>query len=183
VSWETYYPEAARFGGTAVMGTAEAFFAADSAAAVAQLTAAAGKGGPDAKALTAASMADIAAAATGDDAEAMRWLTRHARADSTPPKRAIYDQAVALVCERPDTAGANRQHHESVAGTPARRLPPTALRWRRPGTSALRACCRTCCTCTTLGSQVPTPAAERACLHLARVAALSWLARARNRAS
>ena len=43
MSWETYYPETARFGGTAVMDAAEEFFAADSAAAVAQLDRAAGK--------------------------------------------------------------------------------------------------------------------------------------------
>jgi lantibiotic biosynthesis protein len=35
-SWETYYPETARFGGASAMDAAEAFFAADSAAVLAQ---------------------------------------------------------------------------------------------------------------------------------------------------
>jgi lantibiotic biosynthesis protein len=178
VSWETYYPEAARFGGTAVMDAAEAFFAADSAAAVAQLTASAGKGGPDSSALTAASMADIAAAATRDDAEAMRWLSGHARADSSPPPRAIYDQAVALACEsRPNgdvtqawlvrrTALAGyRSTLEQAADISLTDLLPDLLHLHHARIAG------------------PDIAAERACLHLARAAALSWLARARKKAS
>ena len=98
-TWETYYPEAARFGGTSVMDAAEAFFAADSDAAAAQITAAAGKARPDAQVLTAASMADIAAAVTADDASAMRWLAGHIKADSAPPPRMVYDQAVSLICD------------------------------------------------------------------------------------
>jgi thiopeptide-type bacteriocin biosynthesis protein len=183
VSWETYYPEAARFGGTAVMETAEAFFAADSAAAVAQLTASAGQGGPDANALTAASMADIAAAATGDDAEAMRWLTRHARAVSAPPPRAIYDQAVALVCEpRPDTAGATACITKAWQ---ARRTALAAYRaaLEKAGDISLTGLLPDLLHLHHARIAGPDLSAERACLHLARAAALSWLARARNRAS
>jgi lantibiotic biosynthesis protein len=177
VSWETYYPEAARFGGTAVMDSAEAFFAADSAAAVAQLTASAGKGGPDSSALTAASMADIAAAATGDDAEAMRWLSGHASADSSPPPRAIYDQAVALVCEsRPngDVAQAWLARRAALAGyrSALEQAADISLTDLLPDLLHLH------------HARIAGPdiAAERACLHLARAAALSWLARARKKA-
>ena len=104
VIWDTYYPETARFGGEAAMGAAEEFFAADSAAAVAQGTAAARKSGPDLRALTAASMTEIVRGATGADAEAMRWLTGNARTGPVPPPRSAYDQAVALVCA-PRSAG------------------------------------------------------------------------------
>jgi lantibiotic biosynthesis protein len=178
VSWETYYPEAARFGGAAVMDATEAFFAADSAAAVAQLTASAGKGGPDSRALAAASMADIAAAATGDDAEAMRWLTEHARPDSSSPPRAIYDQAVALVCESRPSVGvtqawlarrtaiaAYRGALEQTADISLADVLPDLLHLHHARVAG------------------PDIAAERACLHLARAAAVSWLARARKAAS
>jgi thiopeptide-type bacteriocin biosynthesis protein len=179
VRWDTYYPEAARFGGTVVMDTAEAFFAADSAAAVAQLTASAGTGGPDARALTAASMADLAAAAIGDDAQAMRWLTRHARAGSTPPPRAVYDQAVALVCEPgPDAGGvtqawrarrtalaAYRAALEQAGGISVTDVLPDLLHLHHARVAG------------------PDSTAERTCLHLARAAALSWLARPRVQAS
>jgi thiopeptide-type bacteriocin biosynthesis protein len=180
VSWETYYPEAARFGGAAVMEAAEVFFAADSAAAVAQIAASAIKGGPASRALTAASMADIATAATGDDAEAMRWLNEHTKPDSSPPPREVYDEAVALVCEpRPGATADVRQAwlarrtalagYRSVleqAGTISlTELLPDLLHLHHARTTGLDI------------------DAERACLHLARAAALSWLARARQRAS
>jgi len=162
------------------MDAAEAFFAADSAAAVAQLTASAGKDGPDSSALTAASMADIAAAATGDDAEAMQWLKEHARADSSPPPRAIYDQAVALVCGSRPAAAADviqawlarraalagyRSALEQAADISLTDLLPDLLHLHHARVAG------------------PDIAAERACLHLARAAALSWLARARKKAS
>jgi lantibiotic biosynthesis protein len=178
VSWETYYPEVARFGGAAVMDVAEAFFAADSAAAVAQLTESAGKGGPDSRTLTAASMADMTAAAIGDDAEAMRWLTEHARPDSSPPPRAIYNQAVALACEsspspsvtqawlaRRTAIAAYRSALEQAEGISLADLLPDLLHLHHARVAG------------------PDIAAERACLHLARAAALSWLARAGKAAS
>ena len=74
VQWDTYFPETARFGGGAAMDAAESYFAADSAAALAQLTASGEKGGPDIRALTAASLLDIAIALIGDASEAMSWL-------------------------------------------------------------------------------------------------------------
>jgi thiopeptide-type bacteriocin biosynthesis protein len=180
VSWETYYPEAARFGGAAVMGAAEAFFAADSAAAVAQLAASAGKGGPDSRALTAASMADIAAAATGDDAEAMRWLTGHARPDSSPPPRAIYDQAVALVCESRPGAMADVSQAWLARWTALARY-RSAL--EQAGTITLNDLLPDLLHLHHARIAGPAIDAERACLHLARAAALSWLARAGKKAS
>jgi len=178
VSWETYYPEAARFGGTAVIDAAEAFFAADSAAAVAQLSASTGKDGPDLRALTAASMADITIAATGDRAEAMRWLTGHAKSESSPPPRAVYDQAVALVCEsgpgsavtqawlaRRTALAQYRSALQQARMIGLEDLLPDLLHLHHARVSG------------------PDITAERACLHLARAAALSWLAHARKKAS
>jgi thiopeptide-type bacteriocin biosynthesis protein len=177
-SWDTYYPEAARFGGTAVMDTAESFFAVDSAAVVAQLTASAGKGGPDTRALTAASIADIATAAIGDGAEAMRWLTGHTRPDSSPPPRAIYDQAVALVCE-------SRPSADVTQAWMARRSALTGYRsaLEQAGVISLTELLPDLLHLHHARVAGPDIDAERACLHLARAAALSWLARARKKAS
>jgi thiopeptide-type bacteriocin biosynthesis protein len=178
-SWETYYPETARFGGTAAMDAAEAFFAADSAAAVAQFAASASRNGPGTRALIAASMADLSAAAAGDQAEGMRWLVEHARTGSNPPPRAAYDQAVALVCE---------PRQLLVDGVTA------AWRARRTALAAYRSALEHAGTAApedllqdllhlhharVIG---PDPDAERACLHLARAAALSWLVREKRKA-
>jgi thiopeptide-type bacteriocin biosynthesis protein len=128
-------------------------------------------------------MADLAAAATGDDAEAMRWLARHASPGSAPPPRPVYDQAVALVCEPAPGAG-------GVTGA-------TAEAWteRRKALTAYGDVLEQGETLTLTGllpdmlhlhhARVAGPylAAERACLHLARAAALSWLARTRKKAS
>jgi thiopeptide-type bacteriocin biosynthesis protein len=97
VSWDTYYPETARFGGATVMSTTEELFAADSTAVLAQLAACAKKNGPDGRALTSASLVDITIGLIGDEHEAMRWLAGHTKPDPSPPPRALYNQAVGLV--------------------------------------------------------------------------------------
>jgi thiopeptide-type bacteriocin biosynthesis protein len=182
-SWDTYFPETARFGGTAAMGRAEEFFAADSAAAVAQLSAVAGENAPDARALTAASLVDITIGLIGDDTTAMLWLTEHTRADSTPPPRALYDEAVALAglvsLRAADTPAVGA---EVAAAWQRRRISLAAYRGALEHAGTLR-------------PQEPLPdllhlhqarisgpdlARERLSLHLARAAALSRLARARN---
>jgi thiopeptide-type bacteriocin biosynthesis protein len=182
-SWDTYYPETARFGGTAAMGLAEEFFAADSAAAVAQLSAAAGKNAPDVRALTAASLVDITVGLFGDDITAMRWLTEHTRADSTPPPRALYDEAVALA------GPAGRR----TAGTPGMDA-DVAAAWqgRRASLAAYRSALEQAGTLRPqelLPDQLhlhqarmsgPDLAKEHVSLHLARATALSRLARAGN---
>jgi len=179
VSWDTYYPETARFGGSAVINAAEEFFAADSAATLAQLAMTGAKDGPDIQAMTAASMADITAGLIGDRAQAMRWLAERAQSSARPP-RVQYDQAVALAC-LPD-------------GRVTRTSPldaRVAESWlsRRSALAAYR---------TVLGQAGTIRLAEllpdllhlhhvrmagadldqeRTALHLARAAALSWLAR------
>ncbi|MFE2585227.1 thiopeptide-type bacteriocin biosynthesis protein, partial [Streptomyces sp. NPDC059378] len=100
-SIETYHPETARFGGPAAIGAAEQYFAADSAAALAQLNARTRHKAPDVRALTAASMVDIATHLLGDNTAAMRWLIDHTRTHHTPPPRTVHRQTVDLAATGP----------------------------------------------------------------------------------
>ncbi|MFF3892737.1 lantibiotic dehydratase [Streptomyces sp. NPDC001812] len=173
---ETYHPETARFGGPTAMDAAEEFFAADTAAVLAQLAVRSGKKAPDLRAMTAASMVDIATGLLGDHAEAMRWLIEHTRTEATAPPRAVYRQAVDLVNADPSVLdprvttswstrrvalAAYRRALEN-AGTRPQNLLPDLLHLHH-----VRMC----------GPGLPQ---ERAHLHLARAAALSWKARARR---
>jgi len=176
VSWDTYYPETARFGGEAAMGAAEEFFAADSAAAVAQGTAAACQDGPDLRALTAASMTDIVRSAIGPDAEAMRWLTGHARTGPVPPPRPVYNQAVALIC----APRAAEKHAADVERAWAARRAALAVysdALQRTGTVSLTDLLPDLLHLHHARVTGPDLDAERVCLHLAKAAAQSWLAR------
>ncbi|MET9411555.1 lantibiotic dehydratase [Streptomyces sp. NPDC002935] len=180
-SVETYHPETARFGGPAAIDAAEQYFAADSEAAVAQLAAQAGKNAPDARAMTAASMVDIVTGLLGDATAAMHWLIEHTRTGQAAPPRAVYRQAVDLV--NADLANAD------PAGLDVRVT--TAWSVRRVALAAYR---RALKDATTQPHDVlpdllhlhhvrmcgPGLPQERAHLHLARAAALSWTARARR---
>jgi thiopeptide-type bacteriocin biosynthesis protein len=174
---ETYHLETARFGGTAAMDAAEQYFAADSAAALAQLASQDRQNAPDAGAMTAASMVDIATGLLGERAEAMRWLIEHTRTDTTAPPRTVYRQAVNLV--NADTSGldarittswsagrvalaAYRRALEDAGTLHPQEVLPDLLHLHH-----VRLC----------GPGLPQ---ERTHLHLARAAALSWTARARR---
>ncbi|MFC7908346.1 lantibiotic dehydratase [Streptomyces nigra] len=175
-SMETYHPETARFGGPAAIDAAEEFFAADSSAALAQLAAQDGKNAPDVRAVTAASMVDIAISLLGDDSAAMHWLIKRTRTDQAAPPRAVYRQAVDLVNAAPSAL-----HERVTSAWSARRVALTAYRHALEGTAThphdvlpdllhlhhVRMC----------GPGLPE---ERTHLHLARAAALSWTARARR---
>jgi lantibiotic biosynthesis protein len=91
---DTYRPETGRFGSGPALAAAETLFAADSAAAAAQLTSA----GPAAPcALTAASLADLAAALLGGPQAGMQWLRDHPLpANREPLARDARLQALAL---------------------------------------------------------------------------------------
>ncbi|MET7695672.1 lantibiotic dehydratase [Streptomyces sp. NPDC005483] len=173
---ETYHPQTARFGGPTALDAAERYFAADSAAAVSQLAAQTGTEVPDPRAVTAASMVDIAVGLLGDSTAAMQWLIEHTRTKQDAPPRTVYRQAVDLVnaptaglSEHVTAAwsarrGALADYRRALADTAFRpdELLPDLLhlhhvRMRGPG--------------------LPE---ERTHLHLARVAALSWTARARS---
>ncbi len=131
--------------------------------------------------MTAASMVDIAVGLLGDDAKAMRWLIGHTRTDRNAPSRAVYDETIALTTASL-TSGA--------PGSPALDA-RVAASWtaRRAALAAYRS--------TLEGADTPLPQdllpdllhlhhvrmcgpglpEERAHLHLARAAALSWTAR------
>ncbi|MFG6193393.1 lantibiotic dehydratase [Nonomuraea sp. JJY05] len=183
VQWDTYFPETARFGGPAAMDAAEAYFAADSATALTQLTAITSRGGPNLRAMTAASLVDIAAAFLGDRATAMRWLIDHTRADASPPERAIYDQAVRLASPDDHEAFAAHLAGEQIVSCWARRR-QTLAAYRRAleeaGTLSPAVVLPDLLHLHHARMAGPSLAGERACLHLARAAALSWTARPRR---
>ncbi|MEW1644149.1 lantibiotic dehydratase [Streptomyces sp. NPDC091219] len=179
-SLETYHPQTARHGGPAATEAAEEYFAADSAAALAQLTAQTGHGAPDARAVTAASMVDIAVGLLGDEAEAMRWLIGHTRTDRRPPPRSVYDQTIALTTSlTPRYPGTPVPDARVAASWTARRAALAVYRRALEGAGTrppqdllpdllhlhhVRMC----------GPGLPE---ERVHLHLARAAALSWTSR------
>jgi lantibiotic biosynthesis protein len=183
VQWDTYFPETARFGGQEAMAAAEAYFSADSAAVLAQLTACSAPGGPDPRALTAASMLDTAAAVLGGPDEAVRWLIAHARTAPSAPARSLYNQAVAL---------ANPHDQHSLAAWPAGEAVISAWAQRRRALTIYRSVLADGPNAGTAGLlpellhlhhvRVAGVSAhdERECLHLARAAALSWSARAQK---
>ena len=74
---DTYHPETGRYGTGAAMAAAEALFAADSTAVLAQLTTLNQDRQIHPYALSAASLVDLAAAVTGDESAGMRWLLDH----------------------------------------------------------------------------------------------------------
>ncbi|WP_279634483.1 lantibiotic dehydratase [Streptomyces monomycini] len=183
VQWDTDFPETARFGGDQAWEAAEAYFAADSETAVAQLAACGTKDGPDLRALTAASMLDLTIALTGHADRAMRWLIDSSEPTGTAPDRGLYDQAILLANPHDRTELARRPGGEKVlARWTRRREALAAYRRALTGTDTLSA--------TDLlpellhlhhtrmaGLDIE---AERRCVHLARAAALSWKARTRT---
>ncbi|MFF2025226.1 lantibiotic dehydratase [Streptomyces sp. NPDC058171] len=184
VRWDTDFPETARFGGPVAIDAAEAFFAADSEAAAAQLAATTANGGPDARAVTAASMIDLTTGLIGNPADAMAWLIDHARTTSAAPARALYEQAVALGDPYGHDVLARQLGGERIAAAWAR---------RRKTLADYRAVLDTAGT-TDVNVLLPELLhlhhtrvagidldAEAQCLHLARAAALSWTARGRTR--
>ncbi|WOX16327.1 lantibiotic dehydratase [Streptomyces sp. N50] len=184
-SLETYYPQTARFGGTGAMEAAEEYFAADSAAVLAQLTAQAGRGAPEARAVTAASMVDMAVGLLGDDMEAMRWLVGHTRADTSAPPRAVYDQTIALTTasRTPPAPGTPVLDAHVTASWSARRAALAVYRsaLENAGTLAPEDVLPDLLHLHQVRMRGPGLAEECAHLHLARAAALSWTARARRK--
>ncbi|MFG2950498.1 lantibiotic dehydratase [Streptomyces adustus] len=172
-SIETYYPETGRFGGPAAISAAERYFAADSAAALAQLNVQTQTRTLDARALTAASMVDIATGLLGDDTLAAHWLIDHTRTHHLPPPRTVHRQAVDLTNAGP------RAVDKQLATTWAARR--TALAAYRHALN--QAACDPSDLLADLlhlhhvRMQGPGLPEERIHLHLARAAALSRIAR------
>lgn len=182
---DTYYPETGRFGDGLAMAAAESLFAADSTAAVAQLTATGHRGASHQHAVIAASVVDLVISFTGELDRGMRWLIEHARTTSPKaPAREVLNQAVRLADPREGWA--------ALRATPGGVETTTAWNRRRTALTTYRdALVR-------VGETTPemllpdlvhlhvvrmlglSPDAERACARLARAAALSWMSRAQG---
>lgn len=180
--WDTDFPETARFG---EWGAAQAYFAADSQAAVAQLTTCTAAGGPEQQALTAASMLDVAIGLIGDTNEAMRWLINSSQTTSTAPGRDLYDQAITLANPHNRTALSRQPGGEHILDAWTRRR--DALAAYRSALSATPGPTASVVLPELLHLHHTRIAAldmeaERRCVHLARAAALSWSARRKGRA-
>jgi thiopeptide-type bacteriocin biosynthesis protein len=183
VQWDAYFPETARFGGPAAMAGAESFFAADSAAALAQLALCTGKGGPAVRAMIAASMLDIAIGLLGDADAAAAWLIARSRTTAPGPSRALYNEALALAGPEVPRALTARPGGERILACWARRR--TALTAYRNALLEIGSVRVTALLPELLHLHHARMAGaglddERLCVHLARAAALSWTARARK---
>jgi thiopeptide-type bacteriocin biosynthesis protein len=98
----TYYPETGRWGDGPAMAAAEAMFAADSHAVLAQF---AQPAGPHPHALAAANFVSIAAAFTGSTAAGMAWLIDQTPAETRPAMpRPVLAEAVHLADPAEDWA-------------------------------------------------------------------------------
>lgn len=180
VQWDTYWPETGRYGDGQLLGLAEWVFVADSAAVLAQLQHT-GPGSLPAAALTAASMADIAAGFLGGTEAGMRWLIDNLTRTAEPAlDRTLLTRAVALA-DPTDTWAALRAA-TGTAITEAwarRRAALTAYRRRLivldgpPPETVLTSLLHM----HHIRAAGIDPDAERACRRLARAAALSWTSR------
>ncbi|MEU8140612.1 lantibiotic dehydratase [Nonomuraea sp. NPDC048901] len=94
---DTYHPETARYGAGEVLAGAEAIFAADSVAVVAQLAALSAARHVHPHALTAASLVDLTAALMRGRAAGARWQIEHPPAGrGAPNDREVVRQAIGL---------------------------------------------------------------------------------------
>jgi thiopeptide-type bacteriocin biosynthesis protein len=98
VAWDTDYPETGRYGTGTVLDAAEAYFAADSVAALAQMRLDPAEQQP---AAAAASFVDIATGLLGSRRAALGWLVRNLpRSEGSAPSRQL--QALAVRWAGPD---------------------------------------------------------------------------------
>ncbi|MEV4315151.1 lantibiotic dehydratase [Actinocrispum sp. NPDC049592] len=178
---DTYRPETGRFGSGTAMTAAETVFAADSAAAIAQRAHLAGSDAADARALTAASLLDLAAAFTGGTAEGAAWMIEHISTDLIPAlDRTVYNQALRLANPRDNWAAVQQlPGGEQIALSWTQRR-TTLAAYRKTLASAgelapasvLASLLHLHC----LRTSGIAPETERTCHRLARAAALSQIA-------
>ncbi|MGJ5898450.1 bacteriocin biosynthesis protein [Streptomyces sp. V2] len=180
IQWDTDEPETGRYGTGRVLEAAELVFAADSAAAVAQLS----LGVPPSlrPAVTAASFTDMAAAFTGSQAAGNRWLIeRFPKAEGTTVPRPVQEQAVRLSAPDDDFA--------ALRALPGGERVVAAWAYRRAALGSYRTALDDCGTDSV--GVLPSllhmhhnraagidPDGEATCRRLARAAALSWATRA-----
>jgi thiopeptide-type bacteriocin biosynthesis protein len=159
------------------MDAAEDAFAADSAAAVAQITMAVGTGLP-AQALTAASLVNLAVSYATTPTAGVHWLTRELNQDRGRSERSLRDTALKLADPRGDHAAlralpggqsvlvAWKQRSDALA------VYHTRLVAQRNPTPVLRSLLHL----HHVRSLDVDPQRERVSNSLARAAALAWLA-------
>jgi thiopeptide-type bacteriocin biosynthesis protein len=169
---DTYIPESGRFGPGAALEAAEAFFVADSRAVTAQITLDPTEDGM--RVWAAASMSDLTHHLLADAPAARQWLIDHAPAGVTDRAEA----ARTITLTHPD--------HEV-------RSDPLRAAWEQRAAAArtyAKALADLGCTAAEMLPDLlhlhstrlfgPSPETERACLALARTAAVSWNARLRE---
>lgn len=183
---DTYRPEAGRYGEGPALAAAEALFAADSAAAIAQLATAAASP-VDPLVLTAVSMTDLLTAFTGDASAAQAWLTGHVTSRPASP----LGRDLTAETARLSAPGAGR---EAIAALSAGPGLVRAWEQRAAAASVYRAALasdsgprpdRVLATLLHLHHARmigPDMDSEHTCLHLARAAALSRSVRAQGAA-
>ncbi|MFR0358545.1 thiopeptide-type bacteriocin biosynthesis protein [Streptomyces sediminimaris] len=179
VQWDTDEPETGRYGTGTVLKAAERLFAADSAAALAQMALPI----PDQllPAVTATSFVDIADAFLGSPADSRAWLaTNLLKNDGTPAPRDVLTTAIRLSTPDPDHAALRclpdgayvgttwalrrgalatyRQALDASGADPAAVL-PSLLHMHHNRTAGI------------------DPDGEATCRRLARAAALCWITR------
>lgn len=185
IAWDTDLPEAGRYGTGAALEAAEAFFAADSAAALAQMLLDPAVHQP---AVAVASFVDIASGLLGSRRVGLDWIVRtFPRAEGESPSQlaqalatrlagpdastalagltgsAVASGAISAMAEawdlRRDALGHYRQALEDAGADPADVL-PSLLHMHHNRVAGI------------------DPAAEATCRRTARAAALSWTVRA-----
>lgn len=180
VQWDTDFPEPGRFGSLAAYQATTTVFAADSAAALSELALTLRDPAVDRQALIAASMVDLVTAVVGNPRDALRWLISRTRTDRSAPARSVYDQAIRLANPDDPTALVSIPGGDAVREQWAeRRRAVVAWHDRLPAISPIAP-----------ADLLPDLLhlhharvggldldSERACLHLARAAALSWTTR------
>ncbi|MFI8928255.1 lantibiotic dehydratase [Streptomyces sp. NPDC053474] len=176
VQWDTYDPETGRYGIDRAMDAAHEVFAADSAAAIAQLRIPR----TSQPAITAASFIDLAAAIIGSTTDGMHWLTHHLPKPSGPPlARALENEAMRLADPSTDftalralpggqdayeawkrrRAALDAYRHQLTTADGPTAVLPSLLHMHHIRVTGINEEC------------------ERTCRRLARAAALSWTAR------
>ncbi|MDA1359737.1 lantibiotic dehydratase [Glycomyces luteolus] len=182
---DTYVPETGRYGHGGAMQAAEEVFAADTAAALAQIRHAA-KAPVITQALCAASLIDLVIAFTGSVDAGMNWLFDHVDRSGPPLDRdAVATLASLLDTEAGDptrlTASASASGVLDAWQHRSRAVATYRLELLINGRGDLDAVLSSLLHLHYIRAIDIDPESERACLRLARAAALAW--RSRNRRS
>ena len=181
LQFAVYRPEVGRWGGGPAMAAAEAVFAADSRALVAQFSE---PSLPHAQAMCAANFVALAAGFTGGADVGMTWLIEHARPEppSARPQRGLAETAVRLADPRDNWAdlralSGGRAIAEAWAAR-RRALADYRARLEAVEGSDPDAVLVSLLHAHHIRALGVDPEDERICLHLARSVALTWNARA-----